>query len=615
MSVKPVNPEPRVLDLSPLDVRFADFMAAWGGESPDPEVWLAAALASRQTGNGHICLPLGEFAGGIFFKDDSGGDLLRAPDLSLWLHKLQSCRVVGEPGETAPLILDGQRLYLNRYWSYERELIGFVKEFSAGTPLIGDLGALAGQVAGLFPEEKPRSGPDWQKVAAISAVLKRFCIICGSPGTGKTTLVFKILLLLLGQAAGQELRIALAAPTGKAANRLKESLQRWKADPGLESGVLALIPDDVFTLHRLLGSRPFSSDFRFNRDNPLPYEVVIVDEGSMVDLPLMVKLFRALPESSRLIVLGDKNQLASVEAGAVLADLCGELSVSPVSSEKTRLLEALSGETLAPAPTAGTASCIQDGVVILQKNFRFRAGSGIARISQLVNRGEGQQAFKLLNDETLADCNWRNSPAPETLCRSIVEGFKDHYVQLFESRTPEAFLARFFRFMILCAVRRGPYGVEAVNAGLERELEKTGLLERRFSGFLKRPVMITANDYRLELYNGDVGVLFEDEKDRRLHAFFPSAAGRLKRISAARLPAHETVLAMTVHKSQGSEFDRLLFVMPDHSSEILTRELVYTAITRARQQVDIFGTAEVFMAAVARRVHRSSGISPALRED
>jgi exodeoxyribonuclease V alpha subunit len=569
-------------------------------------------LASWQTTNGHICLPLNTFAGrDIHFSSEGCEKQRTGPEFPAWTESLRSCAVVGGPGEDKPLILEEGRLYLSRYWNYEKELLGFIKEYLSCASSEINLEWLRFRLEQLFPGENLGEIPPWAKIAAATALLRRFCIICGGPGTGKTTLVLKILILLLEQAGENPPRIALTAPTGKAANRLKESLQHWKTDPALNSGMVSSLPDEVFTLHRLLGSKPFSSAFRHHHENPLPYDVVIVDEGSMVDLALMVKLFRALPRDARLILLGDKNQLASVEAGAVLADLSGPLRLSPVAAKKTSVLEMVCGCRL-PEAEAGEASSIQDAVVILQKSFRFNEESGIARVSHRVNRGRGREAWQLLQDDAYPDCRWQNNPPPGKLTRLLVERFKPHYAALFATQSPAEFLARFFRFMILCAVRQGPFGVEAVNSGLEKELERLGFIQKSFFGFEKRPIMITANDYRLGLYNGDIGVVFEESRSRRLYAYFPLAGGRLKRLSVSRLPAHETVLAMTVHKSQGSEFDQVLFLMPDSSSEIQTRELVYTAITRARNQVEIFGRKGVFLDAVSRRVDRSSGISSAL---
>lgn len=613
MLFKNTNPVIGQIQFSELDRRFADFVVRVEAD-PSNDLWLAAALASRQTGHGHICLDLGDFSEIQFVRDDNEGDTLNSPVLETWLKKLRSSEAVGESGGFKPLVLDGHHLYLNRYWNYERELIEFIEKQRIDVAIAVDPDVLRSQVTRLFPPQEPSTGLDWQKIAAITAVLKRFCIISGSPGTGKTTIVFKILLLLLEQNRKSDFRIALAAPTGKAANRLKESIISWKAKSPVMSDAVSSIPEEVTTLHRLLGSRPFSTRFKFNRENPLPYDVVIVDEGSMVDLPLLVKLLRALPESSRLILLGDKNQLASVEAGAVLSDLCGAGSESRFSARHSKMLQQLSGEENSFPEQEGQAASFNDSIVILQKNYRFDEKSGINKISRLVNRGEGQKAFALMCSGTYLDCIWEDAPPERILARWLVKRYASNYEKLFSAETPEEFLSQYHDFMILCAVRQGPFGVESVNLAIEKELERHGLVVRWSPGHGNRPIMITANDYRLGLFNGDIGVLFYDTCRHRLDAFFPSLQGGIRRISPARLPRHESVFAMTVHKSQGSEFKQVLFLLPKMASDLLTRELVYTAITRAREKVQITGAKEIFFEAVSRKVSRTSGIVKAFHK-
>jgi exodeoxyribonuclease V alpha subunit len=613
MSFHTIRPGTETIVFTELDQRFAEFIKR-GSEDQKDDLWLAAALTSRQTSRGHVCLDLQHFSEKQLVIEKKAETSLTAPALQPWRQKLESYDAVGQPGDFKPLILDGDRLYLNRYWNYERELIEIVKKISMDEVVIPDVTSLQSSLSRLFPPQDGFSGPDWQKVAALTAVLKRFCIISGSPGTGKTTIVFKILLLLLEQNQKSDFRIALAAPTGKAANRLKESINSWKAQSGIRSDAISDIPEKVFTLHRLLGSRPFSSCFKFKKDNLLPYDVVIVDEGSMVDLPLLVKLLRALSESSRLIILGDKNQLASVEAGAVLSDLCGSGSRSCFTANYSKILNHISGKENSFPEMEKPETSLNDSIVILQKNYRFDEESGISRVSSLVNKGEGQKAYDLMHSGEYCDCTWQDVPTERILPRWLVNRYLSHYEKLFTSATPEEFLSQYHDFMVLCAVRRGPFGVEPVNLAIEKELERLGLIVRPGHGHGNRPIMITANDYRLGLFNGDIGVLFHDSFRHRLDAFFPSEKGELRRISPARLPRYESAFAMTVHKSQGSEFKKLLFLLPKMASEVITRELVYTAITRAREKVEITGAKETFLEVVSRKVSRASGIVKAINK-
>ncbi len=613
MSFHTIRPGTEIIVFTELDRWFADFITSGSADQND-DLWLAAALTSRQTSRGHVCLDLHHFSEKQLVIEAKVDTTLTTPALQPWCQKLRSYNAVGQAGDFKPLILDGDRLYLNRYWNYERELVEIIKDILKDDVMIPDVATLRGSVSRLFPQQDASSEADWQKVAALTAVLKRFCIISGSPGTGKTTIVFKILLLILEQNRKSDFRIALAAPTGKAANRLKESIKSWKAQPGIQSEALSEIPEEVFTLHRLLGCRPFSSRFKFNLDNLLPYDVVIVDEGSMVDLPLLVKLLRALPESSRLIILGDKNQLTSVEAGAVLSDLCGPGSRSCFSASYAKMLNHISGEENSFPKKEKSETSLSDSIVILQKNYRFDAKSGISRVSSLVNKGEGQKAYDLMHSGEYRDCIWQEVPSERILARWLINRYLSHYEKLFSSATPEEFLSQYHDFMVLCAVRRGPFGVDTVNLAIEKELERIALMDFHGPGHGHRPIMITANDYCLGLFNGDIGVLFHDSCRHRLDAFFPAEKGKLRHISPARLPRYESAFAMTVHKSQGSEFKQLLFLLPKIASELITRELVYTAITRAREKVEITGAKETFLEVVSRKVSRASGIVKAIHK-
>ena len=614
MNFSKVYLEPLSQLLSPLDKSFADFIAGLGGNSPDRDLWLASALVSWQTANGHICLPLADFAQQRFPLDDDADHYMEAPNTNAWVEKLASFEVVGKPGDDQPLVLTESHLYLNRYWNYEKELIEFVKSYSSTINILKNQAELQSRIGELFSESSSPGQPDWQKIAVITALLKPFCIISGSPGTGKTSIIFKILLLFLEENRNNNLRIALAAPTGKAANRLQESLRNWKERLKFGNDVDS-IPDEVFTLHRLLGSRPHSSEFTFSRGNPLPYHIVIVDEGSMIDLPLLVKLMRALPENGHLIVLGDQNQLASVEAGAVLNDLCQGSSGNHFSAEFSHYLKRFSGEDVPVATNEAPESILSDSIVVLQKNYRFPENSGIARLSRLVNRGEGRQALALLDRGSQPDCSRLPDQGQEDLARRLVRLYATYFEKLYGAKNPRDFLDGFSEFMILSAMRRGPFGVEAINAGIELELIQTGMVCRLGQGAATKPIMIVANDYRLGLYNGDIGVLFYDPVQGRCDAFFPLADRKLRKISPSRLPAHETAFTMTVHKSQGSEFDHILLLLPNRTTDILTRELIYTGITRARRKIDLLTPRDVFLEAVSRRISRSSGIASALHRD
>jgi exodeoxyribonuclease V alpha subunit len=605
--------------LRDLDLHFARFVARLAGENtslPAGEgvgagaaLELAAALASHATGQGDICVNLRQWARRWNFM---AGEVppFALPPIGDWLGILRASPVVGRPGERHPLVLDPRgRLYLYRYWEYEHRLADALLQRAGGIPATVDEARLRADLDRLFPRHPQLAGPDWQKVAAAVAALKRVCIISGGPGTGKTSTVLKILALLTGQTEGKPLRIALAAPTGKAAARLQEAIRAAK--PALELSLerLAQIPEEASTLHRLLGARPDSVYFRHDRGNPLPVDVLVVDEVSMVGLALMARTVDALPPAARLILLGDKDQLASVEAGAVLGDLC--FGGGRFSPEFRARLAALTGEVL-PKGRA-TPSPLADTIVLLRHSYRFGAASGIGALARAVNSGKAAEAVALLAGEPHADIAWQTlaDPAvlPEQLAASVTEGFAPYLRAVREGMGPAAVFEHFNRFRVLSALRKGPFGVEALNRLCEAVLRDQGLIQPRQDWYLGRPVMIVRNDYNLRLFNGDIGITLPDpDEPERMKVYFLGSDGALRGFAPARLPEHETVYAMTVHKSQGSEFDRVRAVMPNEPAPVLSRELVYTALTRARQQAAFHGLPDVFADAVERRLRRSSGL-------
>ncbi|MFU8856364.1 MAG: exodeoxyribonuclease V subunit alpha [Deferrisomatales bacterium] len=599
---------------SPLDLHFGRFLEELEGR-PCPELRLAAALTSRAVGAGHVCLDLAAAARGA----DGPAP---CPDLGAWVRALRGTRAVGEPGAFAPLVLDpAGRLYLHRYWAYEDRLVRYLKERVGAFAPAGPPERVREALDRLFPApgeggEGGREGePDWQRVAGAVAACRPFCVVSGGPGTGKTTTVVQILALFALLRPERPPRMALAAPTGKAASRLQESVRaakgRLAAEPGREAA--AAIPEEVSTVHRLLGAVPKTPRFRHGGDDPLPHDVVVVDEASMVDLPLMAKLVDALRPEARLLLLGDKDQLASVQAGAVLGDLCGGEAVGRFSARLAGLVSGSSGDDLGPWGGATEREGLADSVVLLRKSYRFGEGSGIGRASRLVNGGDGAGALGVLGEPGSADTAWAPVPPAERLAAALREPVLRGYRGVVTAAEPGAAHEAFGRFQILCALRNSAYGVEAVNRLAEGLLAAEGLIEPQGSWYSGRPVLVTENDYRVGLFNGDVGIALRDPSaGGALLVFFPAPDGALRRVPPARVPHHETAYAMTVHKSQGSEFEEVLLLLGPHPSRVLTRELVYTGLTRARRRVEVWGTEAVFREAVSRRVERSSGLRDAL---
>ena len=578
--------------LRPLDAHFADLLLRHAAR-PSPELALAAALVSRHTGEGHVCLPLGRFAGRAPFDEQPW----RAPPLADWREALLGSGVVGEPGADTPLILDAAgRLYLHRLWRDEAEVARDLLLRAAPRADV-DPAALRAPLRRLFPGTDP--GSVGQRRAAAVAALHGLGILCGGPGTGKTHTVARLLALLMELSGERPLRVALAAPTGKAAQRLSESLR--KATDVLPAG--CALPASIPTLHRLLGLRPDGSA-RHDADHPLSCDLLLIDEASMVDLPLLARTLRALPSAARLILLGDPNQLASVEAGAVLGELCaGAGAYSPAAAAR---LESASGDAV---PGAGPGG-ISDAVAKLEHSYRFAGGGAIGRLAAAVNAGDAEGALELLRSGGAVRFEAVDTPARlvARLATDVVPALQP----LFETADPAAALARLGEFQVLTALREGAFGVSGVNAVIERALQRRGLIRAQAAHYPGRPLLIGSNDYALGLFNGDLGLLLPDPAGA-LRAWFAGPEGTPRALAPSRLPAHESAYALTVHKSQGSEFTRVLLILPPQPSPLLTRELIYTALTRAREGVTVWGSEATLAAAIGRRLERDSGLGEALQ--
>lgn len=582
---------------SDLEQHFARFLARLAG-TEDAAVYAAAVLACRATSSGDVCVRLGDYAGRPIAALDGA-----APALADWIARLRRSPVVGAPGEFRPLILDeAGRLYLYRYWQYESRL---AEDLLARACEVQEVDAddLRRGLERLFPDPRDLE----QKRAAAMAVLRRLAVISGGPGTGKTYTVVKILALLAAQARGRTLAVALAAPTGKAAARVQEAVRHALEGYARDDPVRDCVPREAHTLHRLLGARPGSVHYRHDRDHPLALDVLIVDEASMADLALMAKLAAALPAHARLILLGDKDQLASVEAGAVLGDICGGSGTSPQFAAR---LAAVTGDHDFETTHATAHSPLGDSIALLQRSYRFGADTAIGRLAAAVNRGDGETALALLRSEPSGQLTWRTVGARGigAALEPVLDALADH-VESARRGAPEEAFRRFDAFRVLCAHRGGLCGALAVNQLIEAGLEARQRIDRRRAWYPGRPVMVMRNDYGMQLFNGDVGIALPDpDAEGQIRVFFPLQAGGMRRISPARLPEHETVYAMTIHKAQGSEFERVLMILPDELSPVMSRELVYTGITRARSRVEIWGTEEVFVRSVERRLERASAL-------
>jgi exodeoxyribonuclease V alpha subunit len=602
--------------LSPADVHVARRLGALGGEE-DETVLLAAALAVRAPRVGHVRADLRTVRETTAVDGDEPVDVsgLPWPAFDAWRPRVAASPLVaaGEAG-AAPFRLLGDALYLDRYWREERQVAADIAARSASPADGVDPEVLAGGLARVFAS----TGHDRsQRLAAAAAVLRRFAVVAGGPGTGKTTTVARIVALLAEQhaAAGTaEPLVALAAPTGKAANRLEEAVRGEAAkldrvEAPVQELLLAL---EASTLHKLLGWRPGShSRFRHDKANRLPHDVVIVDESSMVSISLMARLVEAVRPDARLILVGDPGQLRSVEAGAVLGDIVGPAADGLVMRAPARaaLTEATGMEVAATEPAAGVGT--GDGIVVLDRVHRF--GRGIAAVAEAIRHDDADAVVAALRAGA-EDVRWieADPAAPESA--AALRPVRDAAVTagrevMAAARAGDAAgaIAALASCRILCAHRRGPYGVSTWTGRVEGWLA-AGVPRFAAEGawYVGRPLLVTENDYGLKLWNGDTGVVVAVGEDRVSAAF--ERHGALLEFTPTRLEAVETVHAMTVHKAQGSQFGTAAVLLPDPTSPLLTRELLYTAVTRAQQRLVLAATEETIRTAVARPAARASGL-------
>ncbi len=593
-----------VLDLA--DVHVADRVAGLGAE-PDETVRLALALAVRGIRLGSVCLDLAEVGTTVLGESDEPVDVsaLPWPDPDAWLQACEHSPLVAvgpdtdpdtdpdscEPGK--PLRLVHGLLYLDRYWRQEEQVRWELLQRALAEPPAVDLPRLRAALARLFPADEP----DRQRLAAAVSALRWVTVLAGGPGTGKTTAVARLLALLCDQ-PGKPPRVALAAPTGKAAARLEEAVRG-------EAVVAPLGELRASTLHRLLGVLPGSrSRFRHNRENRLPYDVIVVDETSMVSLTLMARLLEATRPDARLVLVGDPDQLASVEAGAVL----GDLTRAPGSPDP--VLQAELTEVVGP-----DVEPVVNGVVTLDRTWRY--GGAIDALARAIQAGDDDSTVDLLragrSGVTYVETGALDTRTPDGLdeLRADAIAAAASLAAAARSGDVDSALRALESHRLLCAHRRGTYGVSRWSAAVERWLaqEIEGYAEDG-EWYLGRPLLVTANDYDLGLYNGDAGVIVHSSQGPRA-AFARGGAPTL--IAPVRLSAVQTVHAMTVHRSQGSQFDRVSVLLPPAESPLLTRELLYTAVTRAQSAVRVVGTEAAVRAAVRRPIARASGLRHRLR--
>jgi exodeoxyribonuclease V alpha subunit len=564
--------------LGPLDIRAAATIGRLNGESRF-DLLLAAALAVRGTRFGHVCIRPESVRQAVVVdgQDPETIDALPWPDPGRWLDRLPTSPLVGDGSGSEPLVLEDGRLYLERYHRYERLVARLISERCQEPPreIAADVDAALRRLLGDTPA-------DGQLTAGRLALTGAVAVIAGGPGTGKTHTVSAVLAALAGQGADMS-RVALCAPTGKAAARLGEALDAMGGSLADQRTTAALSRVAPSTIHRLLGWRRGRGVFLHDETNPLPHHIVVVDEMSMVSLPLAAKLLAAVRPEAAVVLVGDPFQLESIEAGTVLGDIVGQPAALPVRPP------------------------IAERVVVLERMRRFEKGGVIARFAEAVRRGDPDGSVEMLTagHDELRWVEHRSDPAFAELWGTVVEHRASLVRTCGEVGNERTALTALTGLAVLCARRQGPDSVSRWRRDIEAELDMrfTGL---RYGGewYPGRPVMITSNDYHLDLYNGDIGVTVQT--DDGLRVVFDRSG--IREFPLTHLGEHATVHAMTIHKSQGSQFDGVVVVLPDEASRLLTRELLYTAVTRARSKVWVVGSREVVAGAVHRSVERASGL-------
>jgi len=671
--------------LRAIDYHFGQFISELGA---DNLTVLSATFCSEYLGLGHICLPLAEIGKQLndkCFKTETDlQQFCETYELSCLLQnsnethaRLTESRCVSDTKSdiSAPLSLEYDAIYLRRYALFE-QLIADKLLHQPQIIIHGDVKAeldklfainyhyiyqawisdknqsltlLCEKYLDVLPINKldwsaiencfnsascaqdlsdldvliPMSSRcDWQKVSAALALTSARCVISGGPGTGKTTTVTKLLALLLQ--VRDDLNIKMVAPTGKAAARLTESISNALTDLDVAQAIKDKIPTQASTIHRLLGVQANSNHFRHDENRRLNLDLLLVDEASMVDLPLMAKLLGALPEHARLILLGDKDQLASVEAGAVLGDICAFINAGYSTSKAQQLVELTGFDSL--CEQAQHSSTMSDKLCLLKKSYRFDQYSGIGFLATAINQGKAtsKQVISLCDKYDDLSHYANNESSLPLLAEMIKKGYSAYLsgiekIGVDNRDLAKQLLKQFSQFKILCAIREGDWGVIGLNQLAETVLNQAGLIQLGAdteqlanSWYVGRPVMITQNNYHLGLYNGDIGLCLLDDTNQ-LRVYFQMADGEVYDFQPSRLPSHETVYAMTVHKSQGSEFEHTVLALPQSLVPVVTRELIYTGITRAKKQLTIFADLSLMAHAIKEKTQRFSRLVERLK--
>ena len=566
-------------------------------ESTEFCLWLSV-LVNEEIHRGNVCIEIQSIhkkSRELGWNDCPKGDEL--------FEKIESSSVVGTGNDLKPLIQENKKLYLNRYYHNEKSIGDSLLDMAKVSLLEIDMNS----VNKLFSDTEQI---DYQKLAAIISCKHQLSIISGGPGTGKTWTVSKILALIIQQQlSNKKLNIKLAAPTGKAAARLAESIKKLRAEMDLNETIKSNIPDEAVTLHRLLGIHRFTHRAKYNKENPLSCDLLVLDEASMIDQQMMAIICSAVPAGCKLILLGDKDQLSSVEAGSVFADLCGGLQQTEFSQQQQISIKQITGYDL---PKHHSNYALSDHVVVLQKSHRFDEFSGIGLLAKSINQGDVKNCIRQLKSKDLfSNISW-NQPTENVLPNKLKHQASRIYIPMLEAESIADAFKLFHQYQILSAVWSGPTGVDTINEVIESHIKNRQGLEQHTEFYAGKPLMMTSNVYQYDIHNGDIGIIWPDDQGQ-LKIYFEDARGEYRSLSLSQCPDHKTAYAMTVHKSQGSEFSHILLILPNTETAVSTRELFYTGITRAAESVEIWSSEAIIKSTIKQKTLRVSGLMDRLR--
>lgn len=586
-------------NILPIDKHFANYLLELEGSS-DVNLYNAIIALNYCSRQKNICLNEDKY-------QEIKSELDFTQSYTEIVNLFNNSNICGVPGEYKPIILSNSSIYLYRYWEYENIIASKIKEILLlNKPTKIDISVLDKY----FPIYNINEF-DYQRAAALLALSSNFAIITGGPGTGKTSTITKILACIFDLEPEKEFRIALAAPTGKAATRIQEAIKnnvlRIKNSEGSISEDIErkLLSDKLkpSTIHRLLGSNFNSPYFKHNAKNLLNYNIIIVDEVSMVDIPLLAKLLLAVEVNTKIILVGDRNQLSSVEAGSFLGDVTDIEDIQQKIQFNYKKLVDNSLKELT----------FRDCIVELSKVHRTD-NEVINQLSQYVKNGNSTDTIKLAEQHNIIENISSHLKGNNALLTNIYSHYSKYFSAIKNSATNaeiDKIFAIFNDFKVLCALRNGVLGADNLNTEFEKVHFKYYNISGNPKWYQGKAIMITTNDYKLKLYNGDIGIALTDENNE-LRVYFQNSDGTIRKLNTALIPAYESAYFITIHKSQGSEYNNIFMILSSEDNPVITRELIYTGITRAKKEIKIITAKNVFEKSIVKKIVRTSGLQDQL---